>query len=177
MFSFVHKILVNAPTIPVVMNNSWFIHLSKKEKKKLPSLFINVFRYLKKVHFKREVTTGHYVRARVSLADKRILAFPKLSYLLTNATKDHLMSYLSCLKTISGPLYDFNRSTWSISFQNLTTLSDVPKQCQHFRDFRKFTTQSKMFHDSRLTQIFIHGWRSTRKRKIVHVDMEGSYHL
>ena len=38
-FSFVHKILVNAPTAPVVTNKRWFIHT--------PSLFINVFRYLR----------------------------------------------------------------------------------------------------------------------------------
>ena len=108
-FSFVHKILVTAPTIPVLTNNSWFIHLSNM-KKKLPSLFVNVFRDLKTVHFKLEVTTGHYVRARASLADKRIPIFPGLSCLLANATKDDVMSYLTCLKTISGLLYDFNRS-------------------------------------------------------------------
>ena len=129
IFSFVGKILVTAPTIPVLTNNSWFIHLPNMEKK-LPSLFVNVFRDLRTVHFKLEVTTGHYVRARASLPDKRIPIFPGLSCLLANATKDDVMSYLTCLKTIIGLLYNFNRFTRSISFQNLIT--GVPKQYIHF---------------------------------------------
>ena len=133
IFSFMHKILVTAPTIPVLTNNSWFIHLPNKEKK-LPSLFVNVFRDLRTVHFKLE----HYVRARASLADKRIPIFPGLSCLLANATKDDVMSYLTCLKTISGLPYDFNRFIRSTSFQNLIT--GVPKQYLHFRNFRKFIT-------------------------------------
>ena len=125
IFSFVHKILVTAPTIPVLTNNSWFIHLPNKEKK-LPSLFVNVFRDLRTLHFKLEVTTGHYVRARASLADKRIPIFPWLSCLLANATKDDVMSYLTCLKTISGLLYDFNRSIRSISFPNHRRSKTIP---------------------------------------------------
>ena len=137
IFSFVHKILVTAPTIPVLTNNSWFLHLPNMEKK-LPFLFVNVFRDLKTVHFKLEVTTGHYVRARASLADKRIPIFPGLSCLLANVAKDDVVSDLTCSKTISGLLYDFNRSIRGISFQNLIT--DVPKQYLHFRNFRKFIT-------------------------------------
>ena len=124
IFSFVHKILFTAPTIPVLTNN-WFIHLPNKEKK-LPSLFVKVFRDLRTVHFKLEVTTGHYVRARASLADKRISIFPGLSRLLANATKDDIMSYLACLKTISGLLYDLNRSIRSISFPNHRRSKTIP---------------------------------------------------
>ena len=41
-FSFLHKILVTAPTIPVLTNNSWFIHLPNKAKKTSFSLFVHV---------------------------------------------------------------------------------------------------------------------------------------
>ena len=91
-------------------NNTWFIDWPRKEKKRLPFLFINAFRDLQTVYFKPEVTTGRYVRARAALADKRIPVFPGLSCLLANASKDDVMSYLTCSKTISGLLYEFNRS-------------------------------------------------------------------
>ena len=66
IFSFVHKILVTAPTIPVLTNNSWFIHWPNKEKSPL-SLYV----FRDAVYFKPVVTTGH-VRARASLANKRL---------------------------------------------------------------------------------------------------------
>ena len=53
-----------------------------RTKKNLPSHFINVFRDA--VHFKPEVTTGGYVRARASLTDERIPVLPGLSCLLVN---------------------------------------------------------------------------------------------
>ena len=137
IFGFVHKILVTAPTIPIPTKNSWFIHWPNKEKK-LPFLFINSFEDLETVYFKPEVTTGHDVRACAALADKRIPVVPGLSCLLANATKDDVMSYVTCSKTISGLLYEFNRSIWNISFQKVTT--GVAKQDLYFWDFQKFIT-------------------------------------
>lgn len=113
IFGFVHKILVIASTILVLTNNNWFKHWPNKEKK-LSSSLINALRDLKAVNFTPEVTTGHYVRARASLVDKRIPVFLGLSCLLANAAKHDVMSDLTCSKTISGLLYDFNWSIWSI---------------------------------------------------------------
>ena len=46
--------------------------------------------------------TGHYVGARVLLADNRFPVFPGLLCLWTNATKDEGMSCVICSKSISG---------------------------------------------------------------------------
>ena len=72
------NILVNTKTIPVLTSNTWFIHIIKRKKKSsVASLFINVFRDLKTVHFKPEVTTGHY--ATTGIPKQHLHYFAKLS--------------------------------------------------------------------------------------------------